>query len=119
MTEDRIEFDIPGKFNAAEEAILEYLYAHPDEVIGTDSLSGALKPDRKTIEQQQQTYEEIQSGIETLIAAGLVRGKRVSNSGNVCFEKLRLNRKGEVAAIRERKRLNKIVVSFDRFGEPN
>ena len=116
MTEDKIETDIPGKFNAAEEAILEYLYVHPAKTIGTKSLIRAFKPDLTTIKQQQRAYEEIQSAIETLIADELARGKRVSSSGRVCYEKLRLTQKGEVAAIKERKRERKFVVSIRRIG---
>jgi hypothetical protein len=116
MTEDEIETDIPGKFNAAEEAILEYLYVHPGKTIGTKSLIRAFKPHLTTIKQQQQAYEETQSSIETLIADELVRGKRVCSSGRVCFEKLRLTQKGEVAAIKERKRERKFVISIRDIG---
>jgi hypothetical protein len=113
MTNNSIEFDNPGKFNATEEAILDYLYTHTDTAksIGIDSLSKAPKPDRNTEGLRQQAYEEIQDGLETLALAGLISRKRVSNSGRVCFEKLRLTKAGEVAAIRERKRVKKFVVS--------
>jgi hypothetical protein len=114
--EDKIEIDLPGKFNPEEEAILEYLYVNPAKTVGTRSLIKALKPEKSSAEQQQYTYEEIQSAIETLIAEELARGKRVAVAGRVCFEKLRLTQKGEVTAIKERKRAKKLVVTTQHIG---
>jgi hypothetical protein len=112
MAKNRIEFDILGKFSGTEEAILEYLFTHDDGPIGTSRLAGALKPDRTSAEQQQEACEEIQVGLETLDLAGLIRRRRVPRSGSVYFENIHLTRKGEVAAMRERKRVNKVVVSI-------
>jgi hypothetical protein len=109
MADDKMEIGIPGKFSPEEEAILDHLYNHPDEMIGTGTLIGTLKPDQEATEKRQQSYEEIQGAIETLVAQGLAKGKRVSISGRVCFEKLRLTPRGEVAAIKERKRVKKLV----------
>lgn len=113
---ETIETDIPGKFDATEEAVLEYLYVHPGRVVGTEDLIREIKPDPGTTEQRQYTYDEIQGAIETLIADKIARGKRVSVSGRVSFEKLSLTRRGEVAAIRERKREKKLVVSISVIG---
>jgi hypothetical protein len=116
MPDDEIEMDIPGGLSQEEEAILDHLYNHPGEVIGTGSLMGTLKPDRDAPEKEQQAYEEIQGAIETSVAHGFAWGKRVSTSGRVCFDKLRLTRKGEVAAIRERKREKKLVFKIVDLG---
>jgi hypothetical protein len=112
MAVEKFESDIPGKFSPEEEAVLDYLYNHPDEAIVTKSLTEVLKPDRDTEEKQHQSYEEIQGAIEALIVSGLVKGKRGSSSGKIFFSKLRLTPKGEIAAINERKRPKKIVVKI-------
>jgi hypothetical protein len=116
MAEDSIEIKIPGEFNAAEEALLEYLYVHPAKTTGTRSLTRNLRADRSTTEQKQYTYEEILSAIETLIADRLAAGKRVSTSGRLSYEKIRLTTKGEAAAIKERKREKKIAIEIRDLG---
>jgi hypothetical protein len=87
----------PGKFSATEEAILAHLYAHPEE-IGAKGLASILKPE------EQESWKDIEEGIKTLIAARLVRGKRVSDSQSVWHEKLHLTTKGEVEAIKQERR---------------
>jgi hypothetical protein len=104
---DTFDVDVPGKFGGAEVAILDYLYKHP-ESIGTSGLVKILKPDHKTGEQQKLAFEEIQDGVETLIASRLVKGKRVSQSGRIEFVQLRLTAKGEAEAIKQKRRLKKI-----------
>jgi len=79
--DEHFEIDIPGKFSDSEEAILDYLYGHPDEKIGTKDLVRSLRAE------QPQAYEEIRYGVETLIAAALARGKRISDSGRICSGK--------------------------------
>ncbi len=109
MTDKNFTVDVPGKFSAIEEGILGYLYEHPEENIGTGGLVGKLKPEQSTAEQQGQAFEEIQYDIESLIAARLVRGKRVSASGKVQYVQLRLTPKGEAEAIKERRRVKKFI----------
>ncbi len=99
----------PGKFNATEEAILAYLYAHPEE-IGTKGLASILKLE------EQESWKDIEEGIKTLIAAGLIRGKRVSDPQCVWHEKLRLTTKGEVEAIKQERRPKGITVNIELVG---
>src|SRR5882724_6392934 len=61
----------PGKFSATEEAILTYLYTHPEE-IGAKGLARILKPE------EQESWKDIEEGIKTLIAAGLAKVSRLS-----------------------------------------
>ena len=89
----------PGKFSETEEAILAYLYAHPEEEIGAKRLANILKPE------EPESWRNIEEGIKTLIAAELVVGKRVSDSArSVWHEKLRLTAKGERETIKEERR---------------
>ena len=95
--------EIIGKFNTTEQAILDYLYCHPDKGIGTGSLMRALRPDQDAAEKQKQAYREIQGAIETLVGQGLAEERGVSASGEVYFDNLRLTTKGERVAIKKRK----------------
>jgi hypothetical protein len=89
----------PSKFNATEEAILAYLYAHPrPEEIGAKDLARILKPE------EEESWKETEEAIKTLIAARLVSGKRHRESEDVWHEKLRLTSKGEAEAIKEERR---------------
>jgi hypothetical protein len=99
----------PGKFNATEEAVLAYLYAHPEE-IGAKGLANILKPEEKDY------WKDIEEGIKTLIAARLVKGKRVSDSRNVWHEKLSLTTKGEAEAIKQERRPKGITINIEFEG---
>jgi len=99
----------PGKFNATEEAILAYLYAHPEK-IGAKGLASILK------QEEQESWKDIEEGIKTLIAAELVIGERVSDSQGVWHEKLRLTRKGEREAIKEERKPMGITVNIEFIG---
>ena len=99
----------PGKFNATEETILAYLYAHPEE-IGAKGLASILKPE------EQESWKDVEEGIKTLIAARLVRGRRVSDSQTVWHEKLRLTPKGEAEAIKQERRPKGITVNIELVG---
>ena len=106
----RIEMDDTNKFSQMEEAILDYLYAHPDGEIGTPGLMRILKPEQDTDEQRQEAYKETQYAIETLLAAGLAKGERHSGYGDVYHSELRLTPKGEAEAIKQRRRPKKAIV---------
>jgi hypothetical protein len=110
MEHNKLEVDVPGKFSLTEEAILDHLYEHPDGNLGTPDLVRILKPEQDGIKQQQQAFEEIQYGIETLVAARLVRGKRTSESESLRYVQLRLTAKGQAEAIKQRRRLKKIIL---------
>jgi hypothetical protein len=112
---EQFDVDVPGKFGSAEVAILDYLYKHP-ESISTARLVEILKPENKTGEQQKLAFDEIQDGVETLIANKLVKGKRVSQSGRIEFVQLRLTAKGEAEAIKQKRRLKKIRVTVSEIG---
>ncbi len=100
----------PGKFNATEEAILDYLYAHPAEGIGAKGLASILKPE------EQESWKDIEEGIKTLIVGGLVKGKRVSAPQSVWHEKLRLTTKGEAEAIKQERRPKGITLNLQFIG---
>lgn len=102
--------DVPGKFSVTEEAILIYLCEHPNESIGTRDLIEKLKPEDSTADKQRQTFDEIQYGIETLVAARLVRGKRLSASGKVQYVQVRLTPEGEAEALTQQRRVKKIIL---------
>jgi hypothetical protein len=112
MEVKHFEVNVPGKFIPVEEAILGYFYAHPDGNIGTADLTRILKPDQSTTE----AFDEIQYGIETLAAAHLVKGKRVSESGKVQYVELRLTNNGEAEAIKQQRREKRIAVTVKFVG---
>ncbi|MGC1105196.1 MAG: hypothetical protein WA876_01530 [Candidatus Acidiferrales bacterium] len=64
-----IEVVVPGKFNSVQEVILDYLYTHPNENIGTSDLAR----DFESANLQKHPYEDVQFGVEILVAARLVR----------------------------------------------
>jgi hypothetical protein len=103
MGHEHSEVNIAGKFSAIEEAILDCLYDHPDDAtIGTTRLASLVKPE--DVAEQPLTLEKIQYGIETLIAARLVKGNRVRESDKVQYVKLRLTAKGQAESIKQRRR---------------
>lgn len=112
-----IEMNVPGEFSELEEAILEYLYAHPDSGIGTPGLMEILRPDQGRPDDQQQAYKDVQYAIETLLAARLVKGERHAGFGSVYHAELLLTPKGEAEAITQRRRVKKIVVQVREVGK--
>jgi hypothetical protein len=110
-----IETNVPGEFSELEEAILEYLYEHPDSDIGTPGLIKILKPDQNP--DGQQAYKDVQYAIETLLAARLVKGERHAGFGSVYHAELSLTPKGEAEAITQRRRVKKIVVNVREVGK--
>jgi hypothetical protein len=117
MKPDYIKSIIPGKFNKVEEEVLRYLYAHPDDKIGTMDLVATLKPQQNSnAEQSKEAFKDIQHAVETFITAQLVRGKRRSAHGDVYYEHLALTRKGEAEAIMERHRVKTFLI--DRACRP-
>jgi hypothetical protein len=115
MEDEHFNVDTPSTFSPPEEAILGYLYKNPGANIGTATLVQILKYERSTTEQQQ-PLDEIQYAVESLIVAGLVRGKRVSESGKIQHIKLRLTTRGEKIAIKEQRRAQGIRVTIRTMG---
>lgn len=109
-----MEVNLPGKFSSLEEDILCYLFDRPDGNVGTVELVGLLKSAQGTAEQRERS---IQYGIESLVAAGLVRGKRISKSGRVQYAQLRLTAKGDPEAIRQKRRLKSVNVNILMLGD--
>jgi hypothetical protein len=107
------EIDLPGKYNAIEEAILIYLYEHPGWDAGTANLVQMLKPGLQS-DELQQAWEDVQYGIETLVKDGLVSGNRYLQNGLLQYSKLNLSTKGEVEAITQKRRPKKLVHSVPR-----
>jgi hypothetical protein len=106
--------DAPGEFSKMEQAVLDYLFAHPDSAIATMGLMKVLKPEQDTEEQQRQAYTETEHAIEALIAGGLVKGKRHEGLGDVYFDELFLTPKGEVEAIKRRHEGTKLIIDVPR-----
>lgn len=98
------EVVIPGKFNARQESILDYLYAHPNLRIATHELAREL----------ELTFRDVQHEVETLVASQIVKGKRVASSGAIAFERIRLTARGEREAIKERRRVKRIIIDMPR-----
>jgi hypothetical protein len=107
------EIDLPGKYSAIEEAVLIYLYEHPGWDAGTANLVQILKPDLQ-FDELQQSWEEVQYGIETLVKDGLVSGNRYVQNGLLQYSKLNLSRQGEVEAITQKRRPTKLVHDVPR-----
>jgi hypothetical protein len=111
MERKYIESIIPGDFGETEESILDYLYQHPGHGTGTAQLVKALKPQPDNEpETGKQAFQEIQKAVEALILARVVRGKRRAALGDVYFDDLVLTPKGELAAIKARRRLKKVLI---------
>lgn len=94
--------DEPQELSELEEAIMDFLYTNPTPDYGTYALRKYLKrkPENATEAQERQAFREVQYGIETLIVAKLVKGKRLSGHSNeVYFEELVLTPAGEAKAI--------------------
>ena len=123
--EDQHEIAIPGKFSETEEAILDYLYQHPGGGVGSGDLAKVLSPelileqstellDNEQLQAIDQALRKAQYGIETLIAARLVRGKRALKSNRLTYVQLDLTAKGQAEAIKQGRRLKKIISSVPR-----
>lgn len=120
MDESKV-INVPGEFSELEEAILDLLYNNPNSNYGTGGLVRELRPeppdgsDEQKAEQQKQAFHDVQYGIETLIVAKHLKGKRQrAFNGDVYFEELKLTPSGEAAAIKQKRRLKKIVISSNR-----
>jgi hypothetical protein len=107
------EFERSGGFGEQEETILAYLYAHPEEMVSTNSIAQNLYPERYASEQEE-AVKDTQHGIETLLVAKLVKGKRVSTGGMVTHVKLSLTPKGEAEAIKQQRMVKKIIIDIPR-----
>jgi len=111
----KIEIDVPGEFSAIEEAVLQFLYSHPDGEYGTFHLARQLKPEPPagaTEEQKLQAFKDVQNAIETLIMAKLAKGRRLrAASGEVYFEELKLTTTGEAEAIKQKRAVKKLVIT--------
>jgi hypothetical protein len=116
-----ITINVPGEFNEIEEAILEFLYEHPDWDTGTFSLVKTLRgepsgsTDEEKHQQAKRAFEDVQHAVETLIMGKLAKGKRLrAASGEIYFSELKLTPSGEAAAIKQKRRLKKIVNNLPR-----
>ena len=116
--------NLPGRYTETEGAILSYLYENPGVPTGTAHLLGVLRPqkaslsiDAAAIEARKKEFDEIQYGIETLIADRLAAGQRVMQNGQLQYVQLKLTAKGEAQAILEKRRPKKIVHTIPRPGD--
>jgi hypothetical protein len=116
---------IPGEFSEIEGAILEYLYDHHGKSNTTAKLVKALRPlqvlaeeitdaEPAVLKEQQEAFDEVQYGIETLIMAGLVSGDIEEHMGRTQHINLQITRKGQPKAIAEKRRLKEIIHSIPR-----
>jgi len=108
-------------FSDDESAVLLALYEQPLGLLDPYGLVRELKPDvRSGTPQHKVALTGVFLAVENLILGDLVIGERVNGPDGVYFEKLKLTRKGEQAAIRERRRVaefNKQLPEFIRRAE--
>jgi|GEM_PF-6533814 len=124
--EDEIRsLELPGKYTEIEETILSYLYENPGVPTGTAHLLSILRPqqtptslDAAAVEARKNAFDEIQYGIETLIADRPAAGQRVMQYGQLQYVQLKLTPKGEAQAILEKRRIKKITHSIPRPDRP-
>ena len=109
------ELELPGKYSHIEESILIYLYEHPGWTLGTFELAKARNPAEVSSDIPQESYTEIQYGIETLVADRLIAGKRMRGNGDIIYyTDLKLSAKGEAEAIKQMRRVRKIMHNIPR-----
>jgi hypothetical protein len=93
-------------FDGAEGDILIAIYEWPDVTFSSHTLTQRLNPNLQiTAPEYRTAFAHVSSAIEKHIVRGLIRGKRSRNDyDGVFFNNLKLNYKGEQAAIQERDR---------------
>lgn len=105
------------KLSVDEEAILDYLYEHPQESHSTDGLAADLDDRPRSTDEvvselraaaegetqspigRKRSPEDVERDIEVLIFKGLVAGQRAGSPGQVRYEDLHLTVAGERRAI--------------------
>jgi hypothetical protein len=94
----------PESFDKTEGAILNALYEAPNGAHTSYSLATQLYPDAKiSTPEALAAFVETRAGTERLMVRGIVDAKeRNSGADGVYFNKLRLTKKGEKAAIQHR-----------------
>jgi hypothetical protein len=98
----------PPSFDEIETAILLEIYDQPDGTYDSYTLLRKVNPGVPSgSEQAVNALTRICAATENLIERGFVRGKRLRGADGVYFNSLRLTRKGEQNAIRQKKESEK------------
>ena len=94
-------------FSEIESKILVTLYEQPDSNLNAYTLAQAFNPTDDLASPEYQTaVEDICEATESLIVRNLVQGTRQRGAGDrIYFGRLKLTRKGEREAIRERRQV--------------
>jgi hypothetical protein len=111
----------PEKLDAADEAVLDYLYENPtpdgqEAYLDTFQLMSRLRPEPANgfnEEQKKENFNQTQHAIETLIESKLVKGTRLRTGGpggSVYFAHLELTTSGEAEAIRQKHKVKEVVI---------
>jgi hypothetical protein len=105
---------VPPVFYQMEVAVLSAMYEVENGFYSSYTLAQSLGP---TIEpgtpQAGSAFRETRDATERLIARGLVRGNRNRGADGVYFTSLKLTRKGEQAAIEQRKQAKETRNAID------
>ena len=88
-------------FNKTASAILIEIYENPQMPHSRAQLAQVFS---RTTNPGQHVLRKVSVGIEELIVHGLVRGTRLRSVRGVYYANLKLTRKGQKAAIRERRK---------------
>ncbi len=96
----------PSTFSEMESKILVTIYEQPGSNLNAYTLAQAFNPaDDLASPEYQTVVENICEATENLIVHALVQGTRQRRADNrIYFDRLKLTRKGERAAIQERNR---------------
>jgi hypothetical protein len=105
----------PPSFDEIETAILLEIYDQPDGTYDSCTLLRKLNPGVPSgSERAVNALTRIRAASENLIELGFVRGKRLRGADGVYFNSLRLTRRGEQNAIRQKKESEKAKRALDK-----
>ena len=105
---------ISSVFDRMEAAVLVGMYGVEDGYFSTYTLAQSLHPEvRPGTAQAASAFRETRDAIERLIARGLVQETRNRGADGVYFSSLELTRKGEQAAIEQRRQEKEFEQAID------
>ena len=109
MADKKIDIS-SADFDKTEEAVLNALYERADGSYSSHMLYPVIHPEvRPGTPPAGEAFVRVRDATERLIARDLVRGERLNGQDGVFFNKLKLTKKGERAAIKERNRVKAVI----------
>jgi hypothetical protein len=110
MADQKIDIS-SADFDKTEEAVLNALYERSDGSYSSHMLYLVIHPEvRPGTPPAGEAFARVRDATERLIARDLVRGKRLNGLEGVYFDALKLTKKGERAAIKERNRVKAVII---------